>query len=64
MYKVSPSYYLKRAIAAKTYEDSVTYWSAYWRTLATHSYFIAEAYREGYTKLGKKIADTMFPVGA
>lgn len=56
MYKIPPSYYLKRALKAEDYNTWVNMTFAFIRTTAVHSYFLLDGYKKAYGDLFKNMS--------
>lgn len=58
MYKVPPSYYIKKALKAEDFNTWLNMTVAFWRTSAVHGYFLVEQYKQGYAKLFENMSQT------
>lgn len=55
MYKIPPTFYLKRALRASTPQDSLKYWACHWNLMATRSLSVVEQYQHGMIAFGRAV---------
>lgn len=51
MYKIPPSYYLKRAAKAEDFNTWLNMTIAFWRMSAVHAHFISEQYKNSFVEM-------------